>query len=107
MVSATQETLLRWIPLLPLVTAVVHALMIGLVRRPTPRIVVVGLSCGSVLASFLISCVVFFELAQLPAGQRVMVDNLYTWIITAERGSRRKASSALKAWAPTPAPIQV
>ena len=34
MVNESPESLLRWIPLLPLLAAAVHGVMIGLVRRP-------------------------------------------------------------------------
>ena len=95
MVNETTETLLRWIPLLPLLTAIFHGVMIGVVRRPTPRWLVIALSCGSVAASFLIACVAFFTLAGLDEGA-ALVDRLYTWIgsgvgngrFTAELGFR-------------------
>jgi NADH-quinone oxidoreductase subunit L len=79
MVNESSETLLRWIPLLPLLAALFHGVMIGVVRRVTPRWMVIALSCGSVGASFLISCVAFFSLAGLPEGS-TLVDGLYTWI---------------------------
>jgi NADH-quinone oxidoreductase subunit L len=79
MVNEASETLLRWIPLLPLLAAAFHGLMIGVVRRPTPHWLVIALSCGSVGASFLISCIAFFTLAGLPDGA-TLVDGLYTWI---------------------------
>jgi len=87
MVNAQSE-MLRWIPLLPLLAALVHGVMIGLLRRSAPRWVVIGLSCGTVLASFLISCAAFYRLTQLPAEARFLSDTLYTWIgagIGAER----------------------
>jgi NADH-quinone oxidoreductase subunit L len=80
MVNATESDLLRWIPLLPLLAALYHGVMIGMVRRATPRWVTVGLSCGSVLGSFLIACTAFGELLDLDEGSRVLVDDLYTWI---------------------------
>ena len=54
--------------------------MLGFVRRPTPRWLVIGLSCGSIFLSFFISCWVFAELIQISVGSRMLVDGLYTWI---------------------------
>ncbi len=75
-----EEQLLRWIPLLPLLAAAYHGVMLGFVRRTTSRWLVIGLSCGSVFLSFFISCWVFAELIQIPVGSRLLVDGLYTWI---------------------------
>ncbi len=74
-----EETLLRWIPLLPLVAAAIHGVLLGIVRRPMPRWATIALSCGSVSVAFLISCVTFGRLVQLPEESRLLVDNLYTW----------------------------
>jgi len=78
--GGTEDDLLRWIPLLPLATAVFHGVMLAVVRRPIPRWVTIALSCGSVSAAFLLSCAVFAQLVQLPDGSRILVDDLYTWI---------------------------
>ena len=80
MVNGQPHDLLRWIVLLPLMAAVYHGLMLGVVRRPTPRWLVIGLSCGSVFAAFLFSCWAFWDLLQLPEGQRLLLDDVYTWI---------------------------
>ena len=93
----SQETLLRWIPLLPLLAAVVHGLMIGLLRRSAPRWFVIALSCGSVGLSFLFSCIVFFSLVGLPGDSRVLTDHLYTWIGVGIGVSRFTADLALRA----------
>jgi NADH-quinone oxidoreductase subunit L len=79
-VNETQEGLLRWIALLPLLGAVFHGVMIGIVRRATPRWGVIAISCGAVVLSFLLSCVAFVELVRLPEGSGVLVDHVYTWI---------------------------
>jgi NADH-quinone oxidoreductase subunit L len=78
--SGIEENLLRWIPLLPLATAVFHGVMLAVVRRPIPRWLTVGLSCGSVSMAFVFSCAAFAELVRLPDESRILVDNLYTWI---------------------------
>ena len=46
------EPLLRWIPLLPLIAAVYHGVMLGFERRPTPRWLVIGLWTGSAATAF-------------------------------------------------------
>jgi NADH-quinone oxidoreductase subunit L len=80
MVNPADNELLRWIVFLPLLVAAYHGTMIGLVRRSSPRWLVIALSCGAVLVSFLFSCWVFWDLIQLPEGQRLVLDDVYTWI---------------------------
>jgi NADH-quinone oxidoreductase subunit L len=79
-VNGAENDLLRWIALLPLMAAAFHGVMLGVVRRPAPRWFVIGLSCGSVLLSFLFSCWAFWDLIQLPEGSRLLLDDVYTWI---------------------------
>ena len=76
----TQEPMLRWIPMLPLLAALVHGLSIGVVRRAMPDTVVTLLSCGSVLGSFVISCVAFTDLVGLSGDAGILADTLYTWL---------------------------
>ena len=75
----TESQLLRWIPLLPLLAAVIHGVLLAVVRRSLPRGVVILLSCGAVIASFLLSFVALIDLIGVE-GERVLVDNVYTWI---------------------------
>jgi NADH-quinone oxidoreductase subunit L len=73
--------LLRWIVLLPLLAALYHGLAIGVVRRASDRRLVIALSCGSVIASFVLSCVALGKLVQIRRGPgRVLFDDVYTWI---------------------------
>jgi NADH-quinone oxidoreductase subunit L len=78
----TPETseLLRLIPALPLAAAVFHGIVLGLLRRESPRLLVVVVSCGAVLASFGLSVLSLFRLVDQPEGARILVDNVYTWI---------------------------
>jgi NADH-quinone oxidoreductase subunit L len=78
--GAQASDLLRWIPLLPLAGALIHGVMLGLLRRPLPRMGVVAVSCGAVILSFLASVLAVSELIALPAGGRVLVDELFTWV---------------------------
>ena len=80
MSDGNQTELLRWIPALPLLAALIHGFWLLLVRRPCPKGVVVALSCGSVIASFGLSCLALIELIQRPEGERLLADSLYTWI---------------------------
>ncbi|MGI9432776.1 MAG: NADH-quinone oxidoreductase subunit L [Myxococcota bacterium] len=72
--------LLRWIPALPLLAALLHGVGLALVRRPVPRGATILLSCGSVLASFLLSFWALIDLISLPPAGRVLIDGVYTWI---------------------------
>ena len=78
MVTPTENELIRWIVFLPLLVAAYHGTILGLVRRPSPRWLVVGLSCGAVLVSFFFTCWAFWDLIQLPEGQRLLLDDVYT-----------------------------
>jgi len=78
--AGTEEALLRWIPLLPLAAAVFHGVMLIFIRRPVAQWFTWGLSCGSISLSFLIACVAFGQLVQLPEEARLLTDNLFTWI---------------------------
>jgi NADH-quinone oxidoreductase subunit L len=78
--AAAESELLRWIPALPLLGAVVHGVMLALVRRELSRSLVALLSCGVVIASFGVSLVAVFDLLRQPAEARLVVDELYTWV---------------------------
>ena len=78
--GAVASPLLRWIPLLPLAAAALHGVMLGLLRRTLSRGAVIAVSCGAVIASFVLSCVALGQLVVLPEGQRLMIDSLYTWV---------------------------
>ena len=78
---ATESDLLRWIPLLPLLAAVIHGVMLGLVRRSLARSAVILLSCGSVVLAFVISFVAFLQLLGLSSAPPSLRD---------PRASRRK-----------------
>ena len=78
MVNATENELLRWIVFLPLLAAAYHGVVLSVVRRPTARWLVIVLSCGSVLTSFVLSCWALWDLIQLPEGARYLLDDVYT-----------------------------
>ncbi len=80
MVGSSESELLRLIPALPLLAALFHGIVLSLVRRESPRVFVIGLSCGAVLASFVVSVIALFQLVELPPDARVLVDGVYTWI---------------------------
>ena len=72
--DAAQTELLRWIPALPLLAALIHGLWLSLVRRPFSRSLVIALSCGSVIASFGLSCLALVQLIQRPEAERLVFD---------------------------------
>ena len=72
---------LRWIPLVPLLGAVLSGLLLIFWRRELPRSAVIAIGCGTPLLSFGIALNQVFRLAvELPEGKRFFTDNLYTWI---------------------------
>jgi len=94
--GASTSELLRWIPLLPLGTAVIHGVLLGVLRRPAPRWLTVVLSCGSVILAFALSCLAFAELIGLPEGQRLLVDELYPWIVSGTGSEALRAGLAFQ-----------
>ncbi len=78
---------LRWIPLLPLIAAAVHGVSLGLLRRPLPRGATIALSAGAPAISFVISLVALIELTAMPEAERVLVDDLFTWLAAGDFGA--------------------
>ena len=83
MIEATPNDLIRWVPLLPLIGAVVHGVLLAFLRKPLNRLLTIALSCGSVIAAFVVSVLLVNDLTKLPADARAMTDTLFTWIGTA------------------------
>lgn len=75
-----ESSLLRWIPLLPLLAATYHGVAIGVVRRSITPAMTAIVSCGAVCTSFVLACIALGDLLALPAGSRLLVDDVYTWI---------------------------
>ena len=73
--------LLRWIPLLPLIAAVVSGAWLLFAPRVLPRAAVIALAVGAPIASFAIAVAQVFTLATaFEPEQRFFTDDLYTWI---------------------------
>ena len=96
MVNENTDAALRWIPLLPLAVAVLHGVMLGLVRRSLPRWAVNLLSCGSVALSFGVSVYAFFRLVSLKDDYRWLTDSLYTWFGAGVGDTRFSAEMGLR-----------
>ncbi len=78
-----ENAALRFIPLLPLVAALLSGVWLVFARRELPRAAVIALACGAPIASFAIAIVQVFNLAlagSAPEEAAFYVDNLYTWI---------------------------
>ena len=71
------DFLVMLVPLLPLVGFLVISLNVNRLSHSVASV----LSCGSVLISFLIAVVLFFQLLGLPAEQRSLHTVLFEWIV--------------------------
>ena len=71
---------IRWIPLLPLLSAVASGLWLLLADRQLSRSIVIALGCSTPALAFALSFQTFWELLSLPSEARFLVDNVYTWI---------------------------
>ena len=87
MVGEGEAPLLGWIVSLPLASALVHLVALGLLRRPLPRTASVGLSCGAPLLSFVLAFQALLELIERPPAERVFNDGLFTWIAAGDFGA--------------------
>jgi NADH-quinone oxidoreductase subunit L len=75
------EPSLRWIPLLPLVSALWLGLWLLIARRDLPRWLIWGPACLAPIAAFGLALQQVVQLAVgFPPGERYLVDNVYTWI---------------------------
>jgi NADH-quinone oxidoreductase subunit L len=78
--GGTQTELLRWIPLLPLLGAAIHGVLLVLVRREASPTFVAAVSCGAAIAAFGVSCLALVRLLALPGDPGALVDEVYGWI---------------------------
>jgi NADH-quinone oxidoreductase subunit L len=88
--TGVSSDLLRWIPALPLLGALVHGVGLGLMRRDMPRGLVVAISCGAPIAAFVVTCMAFAQMLGGTGESHVLVDEVFTWIgsgrVSAEMG---------------------
>src|SRR5262245_20326201 len=68
--------MLLLIPLLPLVGFLLNA---SLGRRLT-KSVASAIACGAMIASFVVSAAAVWRLVSLPAGERSILERVFTWI---------------------------
>ncbi|MGH7858020.1 MAG: NADH-quinone oxidoreductase subunit L [Candidatus Binatia bacterium] len=80
MEDVTPTSLLRWIPILPLVTAFVGGLFGAKIQKSFGKQGIAALAVTPVALSFLLSVVAFFRLLGLDPEHRVLLDSWFTWI---------------------------
>ncbi|MDJ0868199.1 MAG: NADH-quinone oxidoreductase subunit L [Myxococcota bacterium] len=78
--TVTRFEWLRWIPLLPLLGAALHGVMLGLLRREAPRSAVAIVSCGAPILAFVLTGAAFVQLVSLPGNGAILVDPVYAWL---------------------------
>lgn len=72
-------SLIRWIALLPMISAVTHGLLIGIVRSKIPARSVWTISLSTLVASFALSMLSLFDLVGVSANAPLL-DTLGPWI---------------------------
>ncbi len=72
-------SMIRWIALLPLVAALVHGVLIGLVRARISDRLVFGVSVSAVTAALVLSMVGLYDLVGVGAADRLL-DSVGPWI---------------------------
>ena len=80
MIESPEASLLRWIPLLPLASAIFHGVALGVARRPMSRTTTLCASLGALGGAFVMTIVSFALLLSRPEGAGPFVDDTYTWI---------------------------
>ena len=75
-----QTDFLRWIVLFPLLGAAVNGLLGARIQERVGKPMVAIIACAPVTLSFLFSLWAFSRLLALPAKQRFLIDQFYTWI---------------------------
>lgn len=90
-----ETTLIRWIALLPLLGAAIHALFQGLFRRRVPRAATIAVSCGSIALAFVLAFFALLELTSETATPGRLQDGLFTWV-----GAGRFSAEAAFLWDP-------
>ncbi len=79
-VAEQTSHLLRWIPLLPLLGAVVNFLVGVRIQRAFGRFGVAALASAMPILSFFLVVASFFQLRALPPEGRVLFDNVMPWL---------------------------
>ena len=73
-------TYLRWVPLLPLIGAVVNGIGGAWIQKNLGKKVIGGIACAMPLIAFVLSVRAFVQLMGLEPAERVILDNVFPWI---------------------------
>ena len=77
--SSVSASLIRWIAILPFIAAVVHGLLIGLVRAKLSDRSIWAISLSAITVAFGLSALTIFDLVGAAGGQPIL-DTLGPWI---------------------------
>ncbi|MGH7820436.1 MAG: proton-conducting transporter membrane subunit, partial [Candidatus Binatia bacterium] len=80
MEDVTPTGLLRWIPLLPLLTAFAGGMLGAKIQKAFGKQAIAALAVAPVALSFLLSVVAFFRLLGVDPEHRMLLDSWFTWI---------------------------
>src|SRR5919106_2123034 len=75
-----QADYLRWIVFLPLIGAIINGLLGSTIQKRMGKTAISLIACTPVILAFGLSLTAFLALTGLPAEQRFLIDQLYTWI---------------------------
>ena len=75
-----QTDFLRWIVLFPLLGAALNGILGARIQERAGKRMVAFIACAPVTLSFLFSLWAFSRLLALPAKERFLIDQFYTWI---------------------------
>jgi len=71
---------LRWIPLLPLLGAIINGIGGAWIQKNLGKKVVGAIACATPLLGFVLALRAFFQLLGLDPAERLLLDNVFPWI---------------------------